>query len=264
MQNLRIYGRAPYAIAVIHGGPGTSGEMAPVARELSHACGVLEPIQTSTTLDGQVQELEWILEKHSAPPVVLIGFSWGAWLSFIVAARYPELVKKLVLVGCGPFEEKFVSTLHETRLSRLNNDEKAEFDFLLQDLSSQSTNEKDCKLKRLGSLASKTDTYDALPDQGNGTDRIETNGGNIYQKVWGAASNMRKSGELLRLAENIKCPVIAIHGDYDPHPVEGVKEPLSVVLKDFRLVVIEMCGHKPWVERQAQEQFYSVLHAELL
>ena len=29
--------------------------------------------------------------------------------------------------------------------------------------------------------------------------------------------------------------MIAIHGDYDPHPAEGVEKPLATVLKDFRL-----------------------------
>ena len=57
MQNLRTYGKAPLTAAVIHGGPGAGGEMAPVARKLAYDYGVLEPIQTATTLEGQVQEL---------------------------------------------------------------------------------------------------------------------------------------------------------------------------------------------------------------
>jgi hypothetical protein len=52
MDNLRKYGREPYTLALIHGGPGAPGEMAPVARELSRAYGVLEPLQTATTLNG--------------------------------------------------------------------------------------------------------------------------------------------------------------------------------------------------------------------
>ena len=35
VKNLRTYGEAPFNIAVIHGGPGAAGEMAPVARELA-------------------------------------------------------------------------------------------------------------------------------------------------------------------------------------------------------------------------------------
>ncbi len=33
MKNLRTYGAAPFGIAVVHGGPGAPGQMAPVARE---------------------------------------------------------------------------------------------------------------------------------------------------------------------------------------------------------------------------------------
>jgi pimeloyl-ACP methyl ester carboxylesterase len=263
MQNLRTYGKAPFTLAVIHGGPGAGGEMAPVARQLAHEYGVLEPIQTATSLEGQVQELRQVLERHSYPPIILIGFSWGAWLSFIVAARYPALVKKLVLVGCGPFEEKYVSALHETRLSRLNADEKTEFESLLQALNGPATNDKDHVLARLGILASKTDTYDALTDPIGEADRIDQHG-DIYQSVWDAAAKMRRSGELVGLAEYIQCPVIAIHGDHDPHPAEGIEKPLAGVLKDFRFVVLEKCGHTPWIERQARECFYSVLNAALL
>jgi pimeloyl-ACP methyl ester carboxylesterase len=109
MQIYRTYGKPPLTVAVIHGGPGTIGEMEPVARDLSADLGVLEPIQTETTLEGQIEELKITLEEQASPPVTLIGFSWGAWLSYIFTARYPALVKKLILVGSGPYEQQYVS-----------------------------------------------------------------------------------------------------------------------------------------------------------
>lgn len=45
-EKLRTYGQAPFKGAVLHGGPGAPGEMAPVAKELARFCGVLEPLQT--------------------------------------------------------------------------------------------------------------------------------------------------------------------------------------------------------------------------
>ena len=33
MKNLKVYGNVPFGVDVIHGGPGVSGEMAPVARD---------------------------------------------------------------------------------------------------------------------------------------------------------------------------------------------------------------------------------------
>jgi pimeloyl-ACP methyl ester carboxylesterase len=74
---------------------------------------------------------------------------------------------------------------------------------------------------------------------------------------------MRSSGELLELGRQISCPVVALHGDYDPHPADGVRGPLASVLSEFRFVLLERCGHMPWIERQARERFFEVLEEEL-
>ena len=89
MHKVRRYGRGPFTVAVVHGGPGAAGGMAEVARGLSSATGVLEPLQTADSVTGQVEELRKVLEEDAALPVTLIGFSWGAWLSTIQPARTP-------------------------------------------------------------------------------------------------------------------------------------------------------------------------------
>jgi len=267
MKNLRAYGKPPFKIAVIHGGPGAVGEMAPVARELAPAFGVLEPMQVETTLERQVESLKTLLVDHADPPVTLIGFSWGAWLSFIVAARYPGIIARLILVGSGPFEHHYLAQIQETRMSRLPADERFEYNSIITALNDPHAEGKSKKFARLGQLALKTDCYDAdlddppmdPPEPG----KSETNQGNIYHQVLMTAQEMRKSGELLALADHIQCPVLALHGDYDPHPAAGVFEPLTKRLKDFRFIGLEKCGHKPWIERQAKQNFYQILRREL-
>ena len=258
MKNLRVYGKAPFRVAVIHGGPGAGGEMAPVARELALGRGVLEPIQTAVSLEGQVEELRTVLETRGDLPVTLIGFSWGAWLSFIVAARYAEMIRKLILVGGAPFEKQYVTTLLETRLSRLRKNERTEFESTLSALADPTCKDQNSLVKQLGLLASKTDTYDLITDVPN-EDEWVTTPGDLIQNAWKDAAELRKSGQLLELGKEIKCPVVAIHGDYDPHPAEGVQKPLSGVLKDFRFILLRNCGHKPWLERQARSEFYRIL-----
>lgn len=257
MHNLRTYGHAPFNVAVIHGGPSAPGEMSPVARELSKNMGVLEPLQTANSVEGQVKEFENVLEKHGNPPLILIGFSWGAWLSYILAARYPLLVKKIILIGSGPFEEKYAAQIMETRLSHLNANEKTEALSLLSTLNSGGMQVDD--FARFGELMDKADSCDPLPHNSE----VLPCSPDIYHQVWGEASKMRSSGELLNLGEKIKCPVVAIHGDYDPHPAEGVQEPLSRVLKGFRFILLEKCGHHPWLERQAKQNFYDTLRKEI-
>jgi pimeloyl-ACP methyl ester carboxylesterase len=62
----------------------------------------------------------------------------------------------------------------------------------------------------------------------------------------------------------VQCPILAIHGDYDPSPAAGVRDPLARVLKvPFEFVVLENCGHTPWLERQARARLYEILRREL-
>ena len=263
MDNLRTYGGPPFSIAVIHGGPGAGGEMAPVARVLAARWGVLEPLQTATSLQGQVQELQAVLKDHGDLPVTLIGYSWGAWLSTIVAARYPASARKLILVGSGPYEHRYLAGIHQARLDRLDETERAEFEALIGTLDDPAAKDKDAAFARLGALASKTDQVDPFPEEPEGSQEAGEPS-NAFHGVLQEAQKWRKSGKLLQLAARIRCPVVAIHGDHDPHPAEGVREPLSRLLGDFRFYLLARCGHKPWIERQARDRFYAILTDELV
>jgi pimeloyl-ACP methyl ester carboxylesterase len=259
MKNLRTYGAPPFRLAVIHGGPGAPGEMAPVARELSVLEGVLEPLQTAVTLEGQVRELKDVLEEHGDLPVTLIGFSWGAMLSFILTARHPKFVKKLILIGSGPYEEKYALNITKTRISRLGKEDWENFLHLTETLNDPSAKNKNEALCSFGKLISKADTCDSLPHK---DEPLECNY-ESFKGVWEEADELRSCGKLLELGKEIHCQVVAIHGDYDPHPFEGVREPLSRVLKDFRFILLEKCGHRPWIEREAKERFYNMLRNEI-
>ena len=264
MENFRQYGSDPFRVAVIHGGPGAAGEVAPIARKLGETRGVLEPIQTAKTLDGQVEELRLVVEQIATTPVTFIGHSWGAWLSYIVTAKYPELVRKLILVGSGPFEEKYVHLIAENRLRRLSQEEQEEYLYIVDTLNTSETPGSHVFLSRLGELTRRTDAYDPIDIPEDTTDLdFVANPGEIYQNVWPEAARLRRTGELLRLSANITCPVVAIHGDCDPHPAQGVQEPLAANLKDFRVIILEQCGHDPWRERQAMATFYAILEHEL-
>lgn len=259
MENCRKYGHSPYSVAVIHGGPGAAGSMAPVAGELSKRRGVLEPLQTASTIDGQVMELHDILKNNATLPVTLIGHSWGAWLGLIFAARNPFLVKKLILVGCGPLEEKYSEAIIATRLSRLNEEEVNSVLKLTSALNDPSSMNKDVTFGKFGRLMSVADSYDLSPGQEPDIVLNE----DINRNVWNEAEVLRSRGELLRIAGKVRCPIIAIHGDYDPHPSEGVEKPLSKHAKDFRLILLKKCGHEPWRERWAKDRFYPTIESEL-
>jgi pimeloyl-ACP methyl ester carboxylesterase len=228
--------------------------MGPVALELASSRGVLEPLQTRDSIEGQIQELKITLEEHASLPVILVGYSWGAWLAFLTASRYPGLVRKVILVSSGPFEEKYAGQILQTRLKRLSPRESKEAKILL---GKKTLNREE--LTRLGELMALVDDYDPLPMKPEGMDLNPV----IFEKVWKEAAELRKSGKLLEAAGKIQCPVVAIHGDHDPHPAAGVEEPLKAVLSDFKLILLERCGHSPWMEKRAREHFFRILEETL-
>jgi pimeloyl-ACP methyl ester carboxylesterase len=259
MLNLRKYGQPPYEIAVIHGGPGGAGEMAPVAAELSKKHSVLEPLQREFSFSGQLEELKAVLEENAQLPVILIGHSYGSLLSFVFAGRYPNLVKKLILLSSAVFEEKYAAEIMSTRLKRLEEKERATAEDLLAKSNDPYLKNKDEVFSQLEEFISQTDSFDPLPFE---NEHLETSH-EIYEKVWKEVHALRITGGLLDYGKNIKCPVVAIHGDYDPRSYEGIRTPLGRTLKDFKFILLEKCGHYPWLERQAKERFYEILEQEI-
>ena len=258
MENLRKHGNPPYRTAILHGGPGVRKEMGAVARHLSATRGILEPLETETTIDGQVGVLKGILDLNADFPVTLIGYSWGAWLALIFASRFMDEVGKIILVASGGFREIDGNITKETRLNRLDGEKRKEADLLGEILAGKRAGKRDEALPRLGALYSSVDNFNPMEDH----DEIEVVA-EIHAGLWGEAKVLRQSGDLMNSISKVQCPVVAIHGDYDPHTAEGVQGPLSSVLKDFRFILLEKCGHKPWIEKEARERFYAVLDSEL-
>ena len=109
------------------------------------------------------------------------------------------------------------------------------------------------------SLLTKTDVFESLPNESISSDYNPA----IYRNIWSEASELRKTGKLLEFVKEVKCQVVAIHGDYDPHPADGVREPLSAILTNFRFNLIERCGHYPWMEKYGKDILYKIFYKEM-
>lgn len=262
MRNVRNFGNKPYQAAVVHGGPGALGTVAAIARELSKDFGAIEPLQTRDSISDLLIELDEVILANCDRPITLIGHSWGAWLVFLYAAQYPQRVKKIILVGSGPFEVQYIADIANNRIKHFSDTEKTEYYELLSTLNSNQNHEKDASLKRLGKLVEKSDNYCVFEIDTDNEDCLPVDG-DKYSAIWKEAATMRESGELLRLADNISCPVVAIHGEYDPHPIDGVKLPLGKKVMDFKFYPLSNCGHSPWKEKHAYQEFYHILRKEL-
>jgi pimeloyl-ACP methyl ester carboxylesterase len=251
----RIWGNPPLTTIILHGGPGAAGDVASLASELGQHTGVIEPFQTGITIQEQLDELELVIRHKAELPVQLIGHSWGAWLGFIFTANHPGLVKKLIMVGTPPFEDRYVAVMRKIREDRVSKQKKDQFDNITNNLKKNPKK----SFQKMGELMSRIDSYDLVPIHDEVDFRAD-----IYSSIWGEAEKMRKENQLLDLAFKISCPVVAIHGDYDPHPWQGVKIPLEERNPEFKFFLLERCGHYPWKEKYARESFLLRLVEEMM
>ena len=257
---VRLYGRAPYRIVLVHGGPGGAGEMSPLARALEPRVSLIEAMQTKLSIAELIEELRGQVAAHAQAPAILVGHSWGAWLCLLFAARHPELVARLVLISSGVLEDRYAEQLRATQLARLGAADAAEMAALEATLADPAVTDKGALFERHRHLYDKTENYDAEPEP---KDRFETDP-SIFDRIWPEAATLRASGELLRQAARVASPVLAIHGDYDPSPAAGVQDPLARVLRvPFEFILLKACGHTPWLERRASAELYQLLEREL-
>ncbi len=149
----------------------------------------------------------------------------------------------------------------ETRLNRLTGEERTRALSLLRSLEHGAAGN-NTRLAEFGALMSQADTYHAIADQSEEAEPVACCA-DTFRTVWTEAAETRRSGRLLELGRHITCPVLAIHGDCDPHPAEGVLKPLSGVVRDFRFELLAHCGHKPWIEQEARGRFFEILTQEL-
>jgi pimeloyl-ACP methyl ester carboxylesterase len=239
------------------------GSVADLARSLSETLGVIEPFQSKYSIEELVEELREQLLQHCICPVTLIGHSWGAWLAGLFASRYPDYVKKIILVGCGPLTSDYIAQIGERRKVNLTREEAQEFETLMEELNHQETVDKDKKLNRLGQLAEAADYFSKVDLSYEPSDTHPSDG-DMYSSIWPEAATMRESGELLEKFSKISCSITVIHGRLDPHPYEGVITPITECGLVLRSHLLDRCGHTPWKEQYAASEFNKILLAEIM
>lgn len=147
----------------------------------------------------------------------------------------------------------------KTRLSRLCENKQIELNKLMAKLNEESP-DSDILMHQFGSLTQEIDSFDPIKLSNN---EMMTGQYHIYKNVWPEVEKIRETGELLELGKRISCPVIAIHGNFDPHSYQGVQEPLKSVINNFTFILLDKCGHEPWIERQAKNKFLNLIETYL-
>jgi pimeloyl-ACP methyl ester carboxylesterase len=267
MENgVRIYrhGTSGPAVVALHGGPADVGGAAPIARGLADSFRVVEPWQRGSgeiplSVAVHVDDLhELILAEEEARPPAIVGHSWGAMLALAYAAAHPDDAGPIVLVGSGTFDAASRERMYAINAERTDDELREKLRQLEIDCPDPARRQ-----IRKHELSRKLYTYD---DTGMERDPAlpEPFDKQAHGETW--SDMMRLQAERIYPAAfaAIRSPVLMLHGDYDPHPGEMIRDSLLPFIPQLEYHELEKCGHYPWEERYAREEFFEVLRGWLV
>ena len=266
------YGQGTKTIILIHGGPSLFGYMKSLGNLLSNKYKIIDYAQMGTfespvsgekiSIDTHIDDLATLITKYSKnSSVILIGHSWGADLALLTIARTQGTVEKAILIGTAALNEK-ISNLHGANLQFRYSDkvklELAEIEKRLKD--AQTIDEKNNIMQARLALTSPfyhldQQTEKSVPEsKWNFHTFLES-----IDSIW----DVIDSGNIQSLLKQIKDPVIAFHGDYDPIPANETFEFLKENVVGVKTIKVENSGHFPWLEKTSKDNFLIQLKKEL-
>jgi pimeloyl-ACP methyl ester carboxylesterase len=179
----------------------------------------------------------------------LVGSSWGAMLALVFAAEIPAPAESLVLVGCGTFDPVARARFRELRRARTTPALQRRLDRAdeLEDPA-----ERLAARVRVMHLVYSHDVADDDAEPGG----VDTQ---ANRETWDDMLRLQAEGVYPAGFRRIRAPVLMLHGSEDPHPGRMILDSLRPHVTDLTYHEWPECGHYPWLERAASEDFYDRL-----
>jgi len=239
--------------------------MAPVASRLARSGSfrALEPLQRGSsaehgplTVASHVADLHHVIERHCAGErPALVGHSWGAMLALGYAAEHPGRVSSLVLVGCGTFDPAARGPIQAIRESRMDPSLQQRMEGLAEEFP-----DPDKRLAMMAHLLLPVDSHELLS-----TGReVLTCDARAHQETWDDMVRLQDAGIYPAAFKAIDAPVLMLHGVEDPHPGSMIRQSLEPHLPQLEYRELQRCGHYPWLEKAARDEFFRVLEEWLV
>jgi pimeloyl-ACP methyl ester carboxylesterase len=222
---------------------------------------VLEPWQrwssgVQLTVDRHVEDLAGVISRDiPGDKPALVGVSWGAMLALVFTSRYPDRVSALALVGCGTFDRRARRRLQDTLAQRTSPELKAK----LAELDSRFPDEGE-RLAQAHRLSDSLYTYCRAADAEDPVEHFDPKG---QVETWDDMVRLQESGVYPARFVSIQCPVLMLHGSYDPHPGPLIRDSLKPYIPHLEYREFERCGHSPWIEAHARDGFIAELRSWL-
>ena len=208
--------------------------------------------RTPITWKTQVDDLALVareLSLHSSGGLTIVGYSWGALLGMLyameaAAGRVGPKVARIVLIDPAPvtrafrerFENEFAARQTGPVVRQLRDELNASG---LKESDPESYRQRSFELSVAGYFADPRRAHDLTPF------RVV---GRVQQSIWESLGDfdLTQPGML----DSIRVPALIVHGRQDPIPLESSEAAARSM--GCQLVVLENCGHVPYVEQPRQ------------
>lgn len=254
------YGRAGAPpLLVLHGGPGAHHDyLLPHFLDLSESHelvfydqrgGGRSKTDDPTPIGWQthVADLERVIDELIGVPPVLVAYSWGALLALLysieaVGGRRAPLPAELALVDPAPISRAFRSAFEAEFAARSSG---PVIQGLRAALAASGLRERDPAAHRQRAFELSVAGYFADPARAADLTPFRVTG-RVQTQVWDSLGDF----DLEPALRAVGIPAVVVHGRQDPIPLASSEAAARAL--GAPLVVLEDCGHVPYVERRAE------------
>ena len=254
---VRHYGNAGPLVLVLHGGPAAVGDVAPVAEGISRCFHAVEPWQRGSggehlTVARHVADLhELATDLAGSARVTILGHSWGAMLALCYAALHPGSVGPVVIVGCGTFDRASRNRMLAIIEERMDDDLRER----LRRVSATTTEPAE-QFVQTYKLTRHIFNYEPI-DPYIGKEEFEPFDLTAHNETWENMQRLQDDGTYPSGFNTIDSPVLMLHGQYDPHPGQMIRNSLLPWIPQLEYHEYERCGHSPWLEKSTRDVFFN-------
>ncbi|MEO8337254.1 MAG: alpha/beta fold hydrolase [bacterium] len=255
------YGEAGAApLLLLHGGPGASHEyLLPQMLELAKEHRVVmydqrgggksrhDDDRAPIGWQDQVSDVALVVAELDISPLTIVGYSWGALLAMLYvieanAGRVAPIPERLALIEPAPVTRKYRDAFEQEFARRQASPEIAA---LRAELAQSGLRESDPEAFKQRQFELSVAGYFADPHRARDLTPFRVTG-RVQQSIWASLGDF----DLLPALSALQLPAFVTHGRQDPIPLASSEAAASAL--GTACVVMEDCGHVPYVEQPAQ------------
>ena len=247
-------------LLLLHGGPGASHDyLLPQMLELATEHRIVSYDQRGggrsrhdddrapIGWQDQVADVALVAAELHVAPLTIVGYSWGALLAMLYAVEatgggISPQPARMALLDPAPVNRVFREAFEREFASRQLG---AEIVALRVELAASGLRQRDPAAFRQRAFELSVAGYFADPRRARDLTPFRVSG-RVQQSIWASLGDFN----LVPALERVRTPSLVVHGRQDPIPLESSQAVARAL--DAPLVVLEHCGHVPYVEKPAQ------------